>query len=677
MTTTAPRRRSIARVIALAVTGILVLALAYLNLRPPETLAVPDGARPGSLTMEPCDYDTEAGTVPADCGTLVVPENRRDPASDLIALPVIRLRATGPGPGEPIFRLNGGPGATNLKFPQASRLTGNHDVVLVGYRGVDGSRRLDCPEVTKALQASADLAGAESLRAATRAFSACAGRLTGDGIDLTGYSIAQRVDDLEAARTALGYSRINLLSTSAGTRTAMIYSWRYPRSLYRSAMISVNPPGHFVWDPRITDRQFARYADLCRADSKCSARTDDLVASMRKAAADVPGRWGPMPIKEGNVRIAGMYGMFLNGRGAAPLNAPALIDAYLRADAGSFWALSTFGDLVLPGSFVWGEFASFGMIDAPAAERYYGAGGDPGSILGNAATDLLWGGPAGFHRAWPDSPDNAEYRTVRPSDVETLLIGGTVDFSTPTELATTELLPALSRGKQVTLAELGHTGDFWEHRPEASRHLLTTFFDSGTVDASQFGPRAVDFEPAPLTMAAIGRILLGVATGGALLAVLLLVAMARLSRRRGGFRRRSGAWLRVLTPLPLGLGGWLLAVLLVWTIRPQVFVGSAAVAVPSVGLAVGLGAYLAWTRRDRPARIRHAGPAAAIGGALLGAALGFGAASDLASLLTTIVGAAAVGNLALVLLDTLAGRRRQPSADAGHEGPLTAPAVPV
>ncbi|GID30520.1 alpha/beta fold hydrolase [Paractinoplanes brasiliensis] len=649
---------TIARAIALGFAAILVLALTYLNLRPPETLAVPDGARPGSLTMQPCDYDTEAGTVPADCGTLVVPENRRDPASDLIALPVIRIRSTGPGPGEPIFRLNGGPGATNLKFPQASRLTGRHDVVLVGYRGVDGSRRLDCPEVTEALRSSADLAGAESQRAATRAFETCAGRLTADGIDLTGYSIAQRADDLEAARTALGYARINLLSTSAGTRTAMIYSWRYPGSLYRSAMISVNPPSHFVWDPRITDRQFARYAELCSADSKCSARTDDLVAAMTKAADGVPGRWGPLPVKEGNVRIAGMFGMFENGRDSAPLNAPTLIDAYLRADAGSFWALSTLADLALPGSFVWGEFASFGMIDAPAAARYYAAGGDPGSILGNVATDLLWGGPAGFSQVWPDSPDNAEYRTVRPSDVETLLIGGTVDFSTPAELATTELLPSLSRGKQVILPELGHSGDFWEHRPEASRHLLTTFFDSGTVDASRFGPRAVDFQPAPLTMTAIARILLGVATGGALLAVLLLVAMARHARRRGGFRRRTGAWLRVLTPLPLGVGGWLLAVLLIWIIRPQIFVGGAAVAVPSAGLAVGLGAYLAWTRRDRPAWTRRAGLAAAIGGALCGAALGFGATSGLVALLTAIVGAAAVANLALITVDTLADRRR-------------------
>jgi hypothetical protein len=145
------------RIVALGMIAWLVLTLGYLNLRSADTLEVPAGARPGSLIRDACTYTTEAGDLPADCGTLVVPENRRDPNSDLIALPVIRIRATGERPAEPTFRLNGGPGATNLEFPQASRLTRGHDLVLVGYRGVDGSRRLDCPEVSSTLKRSADL----------------------------------------------------------------------------------------------------------------------------------------------------------------------------------------------------------------------------------------------------------------------------------------------------------------------------------------------------------------------------------------------------------------------------------------------------------------------------------------------------------------------------------------
>ena len=65
------------------------------------------------------------------------------------------IRAHSAHPGVPIFRLQGGPGITNMVFPDASRFTANHDVVLVGYRGVDGSVRLDCPEVSSAMEDSA------------------------------------------------------------------------------------------------------------------------------------------------------------------------------------------------------------------------------------------------------------------------------------------------------------------------------------------------------------------------------------------------------------------------------------------------------------------------------------------------------------------------------------------
>jgi hypothetical protein len=41
--------------------------------------------------------------------------------------------------------LTGGPGHSNVDFQFASRYTDDRDFVLVGYRGVDGSVRLDCP----------------------------------------------------------------------------------------------------------------------------------------------------------------------------------------------------------------------------------------------------------------------------------------------------------------------------------------------------------------------------------------------------------------------------------------------------------------------------------------------------------------------------------------------------
>ncbi|MCP4357642.1 MAG: hypothetical protein GY796_06465, partial [Chloroflexi bacterium] len=53
-------------------------------------ITVPEGAKAGELFLEPCVYTVEADQVEyaADCGTLVVPENRNNPDSRLIALPV-------------------------------------------------------------------------------------------------------------------------------------------------------------------------------------------------------------------------------------------------------------------------------------------------------------------------------------------------------------------------------------------------------------------------------------------------------------------------------------------------------------------------------------------------------------------------------------------------------------
>ena len=148
METPATRTFTPARVVALAVIALAVVSLASLRLSSgDDSMSVPAGTNAGDLILEPCHYPTEEGSYAADCGSLVVPENPADPRSPLIVLPVTRIRAQSTQPAEPIFVLQGGPGVTNMDFPMASRLADNHDVVLVGYRGVDGSVRLECPEV--------------------------------------------------------------------------------------------------------------------------------------------------------------------------------------------------------------------------------------------------------------------------------------------------------------------------------------------------------------------------------------------------------------------------------------------------------------------------------------------------------------------------------------------------
>ena len=649
------------RVVALALIAVLIGGLLYLRFAPGDgPVSVPAGAKAGDLVLEPCEYPTENGSYRADCGTLVVPENRNNAQSRLIALPVTRVRALSAQPGEPLFRLEGGPGATNMRFGMASRFAGDRDVVLVGYRGVDGSSVLDCPEVTSALKHSSDVLGEKSFDAYADGFRSCAERLTDDGVDLAGYSLTQQVDDLEAARVALGYGQIDLLSESAGTRTAMIYSWRYPKSIRRSVMLAVNPPGHYLWDGKTTDGQIARYAELCAKDDSCRQRTDDLAASMKRTAEDLPERWGFLPIKEANARIASFMGLFETTTKMGPANGPMTMDSWLSAaegDASGLWFASLAGDYLFPEMFTWGQYAAIGVQDAHVANPYFAAGGDHGSILGNPVTEFAWGGGR-LGDAWPANRDDAEYSRVRTSTVETLLIGGELDFSTPPQVATEELLPYLPSGHQVVLAGFGHSLSFWNDQPEAGTHLVNTFLAGGQVDDSQYEPAAVDFTPG-MTHTMLAKIIAGTMMGLALVTVLSLLWMARRVHGRRAFGPKASATLRSLYASVLGLGGWFLGALIVMTTTPGVPLDDEVLAVLAVGVPVGLGIYLAWVQPDLNRGLLIAGA-----GALVGAWLGFHATAGPSAVFTAIAGAVAGANLTLILLDMARDR-------SAGDGPVT------
>jgi len=454
-------------------------------------ITVPAGAQAGNLVgLEACTYEANDVEYAADCGTLVVPENRGDPNSRLIALPVTRIRATGGNPTEPVFWLTGGPGETNMKFSPPAETLENHDFVMVGYRGVDGSVVLDCPEVTKAWRdVGNNLLSAESLANIGRSLAACHTRLEGEGIDLDGYTLPAVIEDVEAARLGLGYGRVNLLSGSYGTRVAMYYATLYPDSIHRSIMVAVNPPGHFVWEPEVIDEMIAHDAKLCASDPACSARTDDLAESMRKVIANMPRRWLFIPIDPGKVRITTNFLLFHRASAATAY------DLYLAAEAGDPSGLalaSVMYGFIWPPMNTWGEWANKGGTDFDPSRDWVADMDPPGSVLGSPVT-LACGGSLQLGGGWPPTSIPDSFREPPASGVETLLVGGNQDFSTPPQFTTDELLPVLSNGHQVILSEFGHTGDVFGLQPEAMVRLVTTFYDSGQVDDSLFTYQPMDF----------------------------------------------------------------------------------------------------------------------------------------------------------------------------------------
>ncbi len=458
-------------------------------------------AKAGDLVLQAGTYEIGGKSYRADYGTLVVPENRNKDDSRLIQLPVIRMHATGDNPVEPVFLLVGGPGAPNVfsaerlarigfgDFPYAWLLD-HHDFIMVGYRGVDGSVSLDCPEIVEALQVEKNPLSSENLEKLGKAYLTAFERLKREGVDVDGYRMVEVIDDMEAVRKGLGYEKINLYGQSYGTRLAYIYGLRYPGSIHRSLMVGVNPPGHFVWEPEVVDSQLGYYADLWKKDPVAASKSPDILKTMQNVLKTLPQEWEGFRIDPGKVRIITF--MQLGHRASAAQ----VFDAYVAAEKGDYSGLAYLSvayDQMIPNSINWGERASKAVSADYDPKRDYEAEMDPaGSIIGSPVSKQDWGT---FQKGgWPIRSIPDEYHTLQYSDVETLLVNGSIDFATPAESAK-KLLPYLRNGKLVVLAEMGHVSDVEGIQPEAYQHLVERFYLEGIVDDSKFSYEPMNFTP--------------------------------------------------------------------------------------------------------------------------------------------------------------------------------------
>jgi pimeloyl-ACP methyl ester carboxylesterase len=231
--------------------------------------------------------------VTAQCGTLEVPENRARPEGRKVALAIAVLPANTLNPrADPLFILAGGPGqAASFLGPFAAALTGvrkDRDIVLVDQRGTGRSSPLSCvafkPDDTPEAMLELD-----PLPKAV----ACVKELAAQGVDAAQYTTAAWIADLDAARAALGYARINLWGGSYGTRAALEYLRRHPDHVRSVVLDGVAPPSMKVsldvWPSR--DIALSAVLDACAQAPACRAAQPDLPATLA-AVRDRLGREG-------------------------------------------------------------------------------------------------------------------------------------------------------------------------------------------------------------------------------------------------------------------------------------------------------------------------------------------------------------------------------------------------
>jgi pimeloyl-ACP methyl ester carboxylesterase len=478
------------RIVAAFALLLLLGGIGWLVLRARSPYpSVPDlaDAAPGQLVLR----HGEVGGHPADFGTLAVLEDGSDPGSRRLPLPLVRIRSRSATPAEPIFLLHGGPGASNIQLQWLSEwMLDRHDMVMVGYRGVDGPVSLQCPEVVETLRRLDDPLTDASVRAIGEALSAAHRRLRDEGIDVRRYSVDAVVGDVEAARAALGYERIDLSSASFGTAVAYGYAADHPGRVRRNVMQAPT----LAWDlstsePAASDAVLARLSEAWKKSPGGPARSADLVRTIETVLGTLPRKYADLTVTAGGTRLA-TYLLMYDRQTLLPL-----LDSFVAAEGGDLNGLGAMAAqwrLMVPGM-NWGDIYAKTWSTLADPERLpAGADGGEGTIVGAPLARLAWG-PAP-HTSWPRTAAPRRWLEARAIPVETLFVTGENDVGTGT--VESQLVPRFVNARVVRLPGMSHA-EVTSRQLEAAARLQGRFYLEGVVDASAYVEEPLEFSPAP------------------------------------------------------------------------------------------------------------------------------------------------------------------------------------
>jgi pimeloyl-ACP methyl ester carboxylesterase len=206
----------------------------------------------------------------ARCGVLQVPEDRAKADGRQVRTVFVVLAARVNSASEPVVVLLGGPGEAASGRVSAlanfhAALNATRDVILVDQRGTGRSSALGCVDGSDDdLQSYVEFLPAAAVRR-------CVAALAGT-VNLARYGTVDFVEDLEALRLALGAGRWSLHGSSYGSRVALEYMMRYPRSIRAAILVGVAPASQLlpVSFGNDADRALRMVVADCRKDAACA-----------------------------------------------------------------------------------------------------------------------------------------------------------------------------------------------------------------------------------------------------------------------------------------------------------------------------------------------------------------------------------------------------------------------
>ena len=352
-----------------------------------------------------------------------------------------------------VFLLAGGPGQSAIElagFGQAvfGRLNHRRDLVFVDQRGTGRSAPLHCPE----LENNSEVIDNETMLKMT---DACMKNLqTLPYGDLRYFSTSIAVQDLEAVRKELGYSAINLVGASYGTRAGLEYLRQFPTSVRRLILDGIAPPDMLL---PAADAQVALdgvFAD-CAKDLLCNKSYPDLAARWKKLMASMPQKielkhprlMTKLSIPMTRDSLIGLVHKTLY----SPSTTAALPYVISQAEQGHFEPLVNLSgalSLVGPGAIAYGMHFSVWCGEAYARANTITPKDDFEMMTSNMYNKVC--------EKWPRASIPEGFFEIPVSTAPVLLLSGGIDPVTPTRhgAAVTKALGAKAR--HISVDNAGH-----------------------------------------------------------------------------------------------------------------------------------------------------------------------------------------------------------------------------
>ena len=429
-------------------------------------------------------------------GFIVVPEDYEKPASRKIQLPFFILKSPNKTPQDPVFWLDGGPGASNILSEQKiiatkpNELLANHDFVCLGYRGVDGSVILQSKAITKAMKGiHHQLLSDKSLNNVESKIRKYCVELKEKGIDINQYNVINVANDIDSLRKFLGYKHIHFISVSYGTRVALMYSYKYRNTLNRTVMIGACPQGGFLTKPEQVEETLNKYDSLYLAQ-KDSLNKGSIKEAIKEAFKKMPKRWRTFKLDADKIK-AGTVGA-LYATGFATLAFDFYFKAAYTGDYSGLFLLQKYYDI--------NKSKAIGDVYAKTVTADLNVDWNNKLAIENLRkTNATLGGNQSLlygrtYEAWGFKSISKEFQRNKISDVETLIISGDLDFRTPATITESELIPYLTNSKHITLKNSSHIDILRDVMN--SQEFLKKFLEDGIADKNLLREaKTIEFHP--------------------------------------------------------------------------------------------------------------------------------------------------------------------------------------